>query len=111
MSAKNMQISVNEDRAVTKGDSLYSDCLSIECTDKINLIPGSRVQVNLVVRNTSNLGRMASLYANLDPTNGIRIQFAENKLYVAPEGKTVTYVLIEAMLNSKGNCNVTFGVG
>lgn len=110
MAVKNLGLAISDDRIPIKGDVLASDCLSIECMDKIVLAPNTKTQLNISVRNTSNVGRMANLYALYDHSIGIRVQFGETKVYVAPDGKTTTFVLIETLMNSRGNCNITIGV-
>lgn len=110
MSVKNMGVSISEDRIPTKSDLLSSDCLFIECTDKIVIAPNTKVQVNLNIRNTSNTGRVATVFVLFDPSSGIRVQFSETKVYVGPESRTTIFVLLEALMNARGNFNITFGV-
>jgi hypothetical protein len=109
MTAKNITVHIG-DKIPSLSDQLLSECLSIQAVPSLNLQPNSQVQVNLTVKNSSDAGRMATVYALYDPLQGISVQIQDPKLYVAPGGKTVTFALIEVKMNANGSCNLTFGV-
>jgi len=112
MSYRNVGITVSDKVIPTKSDQLL-DCLTVEAVEKINVSPGSVVQVNLIVRNSSNVGRMAHLHVNYDPNLGIVVQIPDPKIFVGPESRTATYALIEAKLGAKNvtsTGSVSFGV-
>ena len=109
MGVKTVTVKVGE-RVPTLPDRLPSDCLTLDVPNHLSLEPGVPIQVNLTVNNSSPVGRMAHIHVTYDASQGVFVQIPDPKVYVAPEGKTVTYALIESKIGSKGQCNINFGV-
>lgn len=107
--AKTVNVNINKNINPTPPDSLSNENISIECNDKIDIRPGGQTQLNLIITNRSSVGRMVHLCPQYDRSRGIIVQIPEPDVYVGPEGRTITYALMEITLNAyPGPCHITF---
>lgn len=105
-----MFINISKDMVPTASDSLQPDCLYVELPEKLNIHPGSTAQVNILVGNTSQVGRYGRLFANYDFSTGIKVNIPNADIYVAPQGKTTTYMLVYVSPVAKGNHKLSINV-
>jgi hypothetical protein len=106
--SRSITVIVSNDLVPNKPDLLLSDCLRIEMPDKVVLKPGVASQVNLMVHNTSNVGRQANLSANFD-TRLVSVYIPDQKIYIGPNGKTATFAVITPRVPS-GTAPIQFSV-
>lgn len=110
MADRTVSVAVSRDRLPTVSDHVPNDVLSIEPINPIILTPGHVTQINLIICNNSQIGRMARVSPYYDTASGVMVQIPEPHIYIAPQGRTLIYALIEARLNYTGNANINFRV-
>lgn len=93
MAQKKVNIGISKDIIPTRPDALKSDCFFIETASKVLLNPQQPGKINLTIHNSSPVGRIAHLSASYDP-NQMKVVIADSNIYVAPGGKSVTFVTI-----------------
>jgi len=93
MAQRMVNIIVSSDLSPTKPDFLSSDCLRIEATPKLQLAPHQDTKINLMIHNTSLVGRMGKVVANYDPRE-VKVKIPTSEVYVAPEGRTIVHAII-----------------
>jgi hypothetical protein len=106
MANKQLSVIISNDLVTTRPDVLSSDCLRVECTNRVNVVAGVATRVNLAVHNTSQVGRMAQLNAQFD-SRTVNVHIPNSLVYVGPEAKTVVYAIIHSLVPS-GSSLVTF---
>jgi len=93
MAHKPLHVVVSKDMIATVSDVLSSDCLQVECTNKIVTPPGTPTRVNIAIKNTSTVGRMARLQASYD-SRMFTVIIPTQDVYIGPEGKTLIYAVV-----------------
>ncbi len=108
MKQRMIEVVVSPDLSPTSADLLGSDCLRIETVSRIQLSSHKDTRINLMVHNSSLIGRMGQVIANYDAREVI-VKIPTANLYVAPEGKTVVYAIITPLI-IKGKTKIIFDV-
>ena len=104
MASKQLSAVISKEQ--TQSDVLSSDCIRVECSNRVNIPPEGSTRINLVVYNTSTNGRMVQLSAQFD-TKMINVHIPNSLIYVGPESKTVVFAIIHTLVQA-GNCGITF---
>lgn len=108
MTQRAIDVAVSNDLTPTNADLLGSDCLRIETTSRIQLAPHKETRINLMVHNTSHVGRMGQIIANYDARE-IVVKIPTSSIYVSPEGKTAVYAIISPLMKH-GQTKIIFDV-
>jgi len=108
MKQRMVEVVVSPDLSPTSSDLLGSDCLRIEAVSRIQLAPHKDTKINMMVHNTSLVGRMGQIIANYDARE-IVVKIPTSNIYVAPEGKTVVYAIISPLIKN-GKTKIIFDV-
>lgn len=106
MGNKQLNITISSDLVATRPDTLSSDCLRVECTNRVIVTSGVATRVNLTIHNTSQVGRMAQLHAQFD-NRLVNVHIPNPLVYVGPESKTVIYAIIHTVVEA-GSSLITF---
>lgn len=107
MAHKTLNVLVSKDLVPTAPDLLQSDCLVVECTGKIVTPDGQPTRVNVTVRNTSMVGRMARVQATYD-SRMFSVIIPTPDIYVGPDSRTMIYAIITPL--QLGQATITFDV-
>jgi hypothetical protein len=108
MTQRMIDVAVSPDLSPTTADLLGSDCMRIETSSRIQLAPHTETRINLMVHNSSPVGRMGQIIANYD-SREVVVKIPTSNIYVAPEGKTIVYAIISPLLNH-GQTKIIFDV-
>tara|TARA_B100000614_G_C14396723_1_gene432017 strand:- start:242 stop:571 length:330 start_codon:yes stop_codon:yes gene_type:complete len=108
MNQRIIDVTISPDLNPTTSDILRTDCLRIETSKKVYMEPNGETRVNLTVHNTTSVGRMGNIIANFDARE-LTVKIPNNQVYVAPEGKTMVYAIINALIKN-GRTKVSFDV-
>jgi hypothetical protein len=108
MTQRMIDVAVSSDLSPTVADLLGSDCLRIETSSRIQLAPHKETRINLMVHNSSPVGRMGQIIANYDAREVI-VKIPTSNIYVAPEGKTIVYAIISPLMK-QGQTKIIFDV-
>lgn len=109
MPSKMVTATISKDLVSTKPDLLPSDCLRVEAIGRVILEPNEQTRINLIVHNSSTVGRIAHLKASFD-SNVVNVAISDPQVYVGPGGgKTATYAVITP-LTPNGNAHISFDV-
>ena len=108
MPTKTLTATISKELVPTKPDLLSSDCLRVETVARLILIPDEQSRVNLIIHNSSSLGRIAHLKASFD-SNQVNVAISDPQVYVGPAGKTAVYAVITP-LTASGNALIAFDV-
>ena len=108
MAHRNINVLISKDLVPTASDLLSSDTLVIECNPKLVVVPGQQTRINLTIRNTAMVGRMARVQANYDSRH-FSVLIPNQEIYVGPDGKTMIYAIITPLISS-GQNTITFDV-
>lgn len=108
MKQRMIEVVVSPDLTPTGNDLLNSDCLRIETVSRIQLAPHKETRINLMVHNTSPVGRMGQIIANYD-SREVVVKIPTSNIYVSSEGKTAVYAIISPLINN-GKTKIIFDV-
>ncbi len=108
MKQRMVEVVVSPDLNPTSSDLLGSDCLRIETISRIQLAPHKDTRINMMVHNTSPVGRMGQIIANYDAREVV-VKIPTSNIYIAPEGKTVVYAIITPLIKI-GKTKIIFDV-
>jgi len=108
MTQRIIDVTVSNDLSPTSSDKLPTGCLRVEATSKVQLASQQDIKINLMIHNSSPVGRMGVVSVNYDAREVI-VRIPTANVYVAPEGKTAIYAIISPLIMS-GRTKIAFDV-